>query len=397
MMLPTQESLRAELLALAERLRPQASARESARELPLEAFRLFKETRLGIMRLPPELGGHGASLQDVMAVVSTLAEADPNVAHALRAHFNFVELQTLAPAAGCAPLCLKELREGAIFGGAHTEIGTKKAGDIATQLSVTREGWRLSGRKYYTTGTAFSDWVTVTAMNPTGQLVRVLLPTDRKGITIRDDWDGMGQRLTASGGMDFEDVSVDAEEITAERENTVIGRHASTFRQLYLAACQAGIVRNVLSDAVQFVRTKARPIAHSDAQTAGEDRFVQSVVGFVASCSFALDAQIARAAATMDTTCSEILAKSSRVDELLAAGSIEIAKLQVASTEPAIRAAEQLFETGGASATSRKLNFDRHWRNIRTIQSHNPIAHKKRVIGDYIVNGRHPPVDGGYF
>ncbi|MGE0237756.1 MAG: acyl-CoA dehydrogenase family protein, partial [Parvibaculaceae bacterium] len=368
-----------------------------ARELPLEAFQWFKTTKLGTMRLPVELGGSGASVEDVMAVVSTLAEADPNVAHALRAHFNFVELQLLAPAIMGSPLYMDELRKGAIFGGAHTEIGTKKAGDIATQLSMTKDGWRLSGKKYYTTGTAFSDWVTVTAVNPTGQLVRVLVPTSRKGITIRDDWDGMGQRLTASGGIDFEDVVVEADEITAERENTVVGRHASTFRQLYLAACQAGIVRNVLSDAVSFVVTKARPIAHSQAQTAREDQFVQSVVGSIAACSFALDAQLARAAATMDLVHKEIVAKSPRIDELLSASSIEVAKLQIASAELAIRAAEQLFETGGASATSRKLNFDRHWRNIRTIQSHNPIAHKRRVVGDYLLNRTAPPIDGGYF
>jgi hypothetical protein len=31
----------------------------------------------------------------------------------------------------------------------------------------------------------------------------------------------------------------------------------------------------------------------------------------------------------------------------------------------------RLFEAGGASATSRVHNFDRHWRNLRTIFSHN--------------------------
>ncbi|EGD06397.1 acyl-CoA dehydrogenase, partial [Burkholderia sp. TJI49] len=41
----------------------------------------------------------------------------------------------------------------------------------------------------------------------------------------------------------------------------------------------------------------------------------------------------------------------------------------------------------GASATSRAHNFDRHWRNLRTIFSHNPLLHKARVIGDYTLNG----------
>ena len=51
------------------------------------------------------------------------------------------------------------------------------------------------------------------------------------------------------------------------------------------------------------------------------------------------------------------------------------------------QAGERLFDAGGASATSRKHNFDRHWRNLRTIFSHNPLRHKAKVIGDYVLNG----------
>lgn len=53
----------------------------------------------------------------------------------------------------------------------------------------------------------------------------------------------------------------------------------------------------------------------------------------------------------------------------------------------AVQAGERLFDVGGASATSRKYNFDRHWRNLRTIFSHNPLLHKSRVVGDYVLNG----------
>ena len=44
----------------------------------------------------------------------------------------------------------------------------------------------------------------------------------------------------------------------------------------------------------------------------------------------------------------------------------------------------------GASATDRGLGLDRHWRNARTIASHNPVLYKARNIGDYSVNGRVP-------
>jgi hypothetical protein len=55
-----------------------------------------------------------------------------------------------------------------------------------------------------------------------------------------------------------------------------------------------------------------------------------------------------------------------------------------------------LFDTGGASAIARALNLDRHWRNARTVPSHNPLAYKAYVAGNYAVNGVWPPPNG-YF
>jgi hypothetical protein len=49
-----------------------------------------------------------------------------------------------------------------------------------------------------------------------------------------------------------------------------------------------------------------------------------------------------------------------------------------------LQAGERFFDGGGSCATSRKYNFDRHWRNLRTIFSHNPLHHKAKVIGDYV-------------
>ena len=54
-------------------------------------------------------------------------------------------------------------------------------------------------------------------------------------------------------------------------------------------------------------------------------------------------------------------------------------------------AATDLFDTLGASATSRAKALDRHWRNARTVSSHNPRVLKARVVGDSLVNGTPPP------
>ena len=55
------------------------------------------------------------------------------------------------------------------------------------------------------------------------------------------------------------------------------------------------------------------------------------------------------------------------------------------------RAATILFDTLGASGTSRTRDLDRHWRNSRTVASHNPVIYKQRIVGDWSVNGTEPP------
>ena len=75
---------------------------------------------------------------------------------------------------------------------------------------------------------------------------------------------------------------------------------------------------------------------------------------------------------------------------------ITIAKAQLVAERMTLSAAERLFDTGGASATARKLNLDRHWRNTRTLASHSPLAYKAYAAGNYAVNGGWPPANG-YF
>ena len=50
-----------------------------------------------------------------------------------------------------------------------------------------------------------------------------------------------------------------------------------------------------------------------------------------------------------------------------------------------------LFDALGASATKKPAGLDRHWRNARTLASHNPRIYKHRIIGDFAVNGTPPP------
>lgn len=365
-----------------------ASQRDLDRELPFEAFRLFRELGLGTLLIPVSLGGPGGSIADYIEMIAAIGAADSNVAHALRSHFNYVENVILSEPrerdAGAVELILA----GKLFGGAHTEQGTQRPGQVTTTIARQGDTYRLNGRKWYATGTAFADFASFSALDEEGQTVGVLLPVDRAGITILDDWDGMGQRLTASGGVLLEDVEVFPHEFATRSLDNLVGRHCSTLRQLHLAASAAGAVRNVLADGLAYVQRQARSAAHSMAETANHDPFVQQVIGEIAANSFAIDTSVVAAASALDRTVAAFAGgDEATIENALVDSALATARTQLVLGQLGPRSAERMFELGGGSATSRNNNFDRHWRNIRTVLNHNPLNHKSRVVGDYLLNG----------
>lgn len=383
---PTREELLAKVPALVAEIARDAARRDLERELPFEAFRLFKESGLGTLRIPEVLGGPGGSAVDYIEVVTAIGSADSNVAHALRSHFNFTEALLLDPDAPRAREHLAHILAGKLFGGAHTEQGGKKPGEINTILSRHSDGtYRLDGRKWYATGTAYADFASFSARTEDGEFVSVLVPVERKGVTILDDWDGMGQRLTASGGVLLEDVEVFEHELAPRALDGLIGRHTSTLRQLHLVAAVAGSVRAIFREGQDYVKKQARAAQHSPAPSAREDHFVQKTVGDIAAASFAIDTLILEAARALDRSV-EAFALGDPEPALLESA-LTTARVQVVTAQLALKAADDMFELGGGSATSRKYNFDRHWRNIRTVLNHNPLLHKSRIIGDFYLNG----------
>ncbi|SAK98724.1 acyl-CoA dehydrogenase [Caballeronia arationis] len=373
--------------ALAEEIGVDAAEREIRRELPFTAFDAFRRSGLGALRIPVERGGLGGTLEDAIHVVTTLAAAESNVAHALRVHFDVVESMRLAPLTPFHDRQMRRIVEGALFGGASGEQGTARAGEIETVLRREDDHFRVTGKKYYTTGTAYADFVRANLVNEDGKGVTAVIPVRSEGLQVLDDWDGMGQRMTASGSVVFDNVRVDPNEVIEKGYTSLVGRHGGAYRQLHLVAVAAGIVRNVVADARKYVTAHGRPVLHSTAPTAREDVFIQQVVGELSALSHTIDVLVRDNARVLGASSDAILRGDPAADELVLQGALATARTQVVVGKLALQAGERLFDAGGASATSRKHNFDRHWRNLRTIFSHNPLHHKAKVVGDYVLNG----------
>lgn len=362
---------------------------------PYYAVDLLHQSRLGALRLPVELGGGGVSIREIFQTVIRLAEADPDVAHILRFHYYQVEILLLSPPSKLRDIWLKRVADGAIIGNAFTEISSKNVGSLSfeTTLSPDGEGYRLNGTKYFSTGTLYADWVVVMASTPEGKTASVLIPTDREGVVIEDDWEGIGQRLTGSGTTHLKNVFVNRDEVTLiSDDETPFNAHL----QLYLHAVIAGVVRNVVTDASALVHGRARTFSFAAADKPSEDPQLQQIIGQLSSSAFAVETIVLAAADALDTAVNAAI--DGKIDFSLShAASLRAAQAKVIVDDLALQASTLLFEVGGASATKQSANLDRHWRNIRTIASHNPTVYKARAIGDYVVNGIELPIRSVYF
>jgi alkylation response protein AidB-like acyl-CoA dehydrogenase len=219
---------------------------EAARRLPRESVTAVRTTGLPTLRVPARYGGPGGSLRDLFGAVITIAAADPNLAQGLRSHFGFIEglLSRVSPDAETArERWLAEVLSGKLFGLASAELGVVSPAEFATAVRPGENGGLvLDGRKYYSTGSLFADSVEVVAVDATGRLVSLVVPVDREGVTLIDDFDAMGQRTTASGTTTFGGVRVEPDEILEVLDWTDTDRpltYLGGYYQLYLAAVAA--------------------------------------------------------------------------------------------------------------------------------------------------------------
>lgn len=385
--LPNSSTLLQRFTPVFERIAAGAVEREQTRSLPHEQVRWLANSGFTAVTVPTSSGGAGASASDLFALLIRLAEADSNLPQLLRAHFAFVEELLLEPDIVRRDEWLTRIAAGEVFGNASHERSTATVGSLSTHIVPDGDGWRLHGEKHYSTGTIFADWTTVTARTPDGHTVGVTVRVDDPGVEVRDDWNGFGQRLTGSGTTKFNGVRVELWQLRPEHaeRRTVL----PAYLQAVLLASLAGVSAAAARDAAKFVRSRTRHYQHGAGPTAAADPLVQSVVGRIAADAVAAEALVLNAAAAIDDAHDAIVDGVTGADlgALIDAAELRTIAVQSTVVEVVLRAVTTLFDVGGASATDRDRSLDRHWRNARTLSSHNPVVFQQRVIGDHLLNG----------
>lgn len=366
-----------------------AGAREVDGVLPTEQVGWLKEAGFGALRVPVEAGGFGLSLPEQTQLWIELAAADSNLPQALRGHAAFAEDRLYQHLLGDDQSAwFARFVAGEIAGNAWSETGATTIDTQQTVLSIDGDGYRLNGRKFYTTGSIFAEWMDVYARHEDGHFVIALVATDQPGVQILDDWDGFGQRGTGSGTATFTDAVVDAEAVIVFADRFP---YQTALYQLNLLAVLTGIGKAALRDVVDGVRARERNYSHANAARVRDDPQVLARVGEISAAVYAAEATTLRVAEEVEAAYGAVGADAGASAVVNEDAEVASAAAQVVVTDLILKATSDLFDTLGASATSRSKGLDRHWRNARTVSSHNPRILKARVVGAFEVNGTPPP------
>ncbi|WP_368861220.1 SfnB family sulfur acquisition oxidoreductase [Frankia sp. AgB32] len=381
---------------LAARFAVGAAARDAGRVLPFEQVEQLSASGLLGVTVPARLGGADVSVATLTEVFRVLATADASLAQIPHSHFVFLDALRRQGDENQQRRFFAEALAGRRFANAQTERGGRTIAEDATTLCRRPDGgYVLRGEKYYATGALFAHWLVVRAVladeppGPDGARGKALayIRRDTPGVTVDDDWDGMGQRTTASGTVHLDDVAVDADQIVAFTSifdsPTTYGARA----QVLHAALDTGIARGALDAAVEAV-TKARPWFEAGVDRAADDPLLIQQAGELEIDVRAAEALLREAAAAIDA------AELDPTEDSTARASIATAVAKVAGARAVVRAASDLFELGGTRSAAGAVNLNRYWRDGRTHTLHDPSRWKVQHIGRWLLTDTLPPRHG---
>ena len=359
--------------------------RDQNRILPTEQINQFSQKGLGGIRIPKQYGGAFVSNKTLAHAFRILSKADANVGQIPQNQFGLLNFINITGSDAQKQFIYTEILAGKRIANGGPEKNSKDTKSIQTKLTLENGQYFLNGEKFYSTGTSFADWLAIRALHPEGYTVLVIIDRNAEGVEVINDWNGFGQRTTASGTVKLHNVVVDSALFFDERIIADTPNVRGAYSQLLQVAIDVGIAEAAFDDTLSSIR-KARPIIDAGVEKASEEHYTLQEVG---KLNILLDAAILLlddAAEYLDEL-DQIAAISA---EQAAHASILVAEAKIYANDAALHISEKLLELGGSRASLSQHNLDQHWRNARVHTLHDPVRWKFHAIGDYYLNGTHP-------
>lgn len=379
------EHWRAVARRVADALAADALARDRANAQPFAEVRLLREAGLLDLLAPAEFGGAGGHFETAFEVIRILAAADGSISQLLAYHYiNQSSIAFYAPAEAQAAWWRRTVEERWLWGDSVNPV------DPALVLTREGAGYRLNGAKRFSTGSGVGEVIVVNAqVEGTGELLAFVVPRDAQGLEIVDDWDYLGQRLSASNSLVYRNVRIEPADVLGPVTDEPVSTLLTPGIQLAFANFYVGIAQGALERGKQILLGRKNAWFLSAAETYSQDPVFQRTVGELKARTAAVAALAEKLGRRFDALLSLAGAVTQPQRAELA---VAIAELKVVATEVGVEVANRVFEVTGSSSTQSGVGLDLFWRNVRTHSLHDPVDYKKIEVGAYFLRGESQPL-----
>lgn len=373
--------------ALAKELIQSAVERDLRAGLPDEEIQRLRETGLLPVVIPKQYGGAGLTWAEALKLVQILAQSDGSIGQLYGNHLNLTTLAQVAGTPAQAERYYRESVEKNLFWG--NALNTRDE-----RLKLTPEGdhFRADGIKSFGTGVIEADYRVFSAVQDGVELpIFFVIPRDREGLSYNDDWDNIGQRRTASGSFNFNNVLVTQDDVLGPPPfpDAAFPTFLGIVAQLTKTYIYLGIAEGAFKAAREYTTTQTRPWITAGVDSATQDPYILHTYG---ELWLALKAAIAHA----DQVALQVQAAWDKGDELThqerGEVAVAVSAAKALATRSGLEIVNRIFEVTGTRATATRYGFDRYWRDLRTFTLHDPVDYKLRDIGNWVLNHEPPAV-----
>mgnify|MGYP001404350415 CR=1 FL=1 len=250
----------------------EAEAADRDNRLPHANIERLRSIGYPAWPVPPEYGGLGISLHELVLYQERLGSHDPATALGIGWHVGIVfDLAHKRPwdESVFARLCRDIAARGALTNRMASEAATgspSRGGRPLTTATPTDGGYRIYGRKNFATLSPVIDHFIVSAViDGTDTQAEFLIPRDSEGLSIEETWNTLGMRGTASHDLVLDGVHVPREALvhTLGADYSLPSPYL-----LHIPACYLGIALAAKREAQLFARqyqpnSLPHPILHA--------------------------------------------------------------------------------------------------------------------------------------
>lgn len=343
-----------------------AAAYDRDASFPFRNFEELSAAGLLSLTVPAALGGGGAGAQTTARVLQIFGQADPSTALVLSMHY--IQHLVMARSARWPARLVRKLAKESVEGVAlinalrvEPELGSPARGGLPRTIARrTETGWRLTGRKIYSTGAPILKWYAIWAKTdePETRVGLFLVPAGLPGTHVVETWDHLGLRASGSHDLIFEDVVIPLDheiDVRKPEDWRTPDFTQATVQAIFIAAIYDGIARAARDWLIEFLKNRVPANLGSPLATLPR---AQEILGAIEARLIVNGRLIESFAADFDDGVP------------LSAAESNVIKLTV--TNNAVAVVEDALSLSSNHGLSRANPLERHYRDVLCGRVHTP-------------------------